>query len=210
MIEGEFDLKEKRLKIHIVIGPTSSLPNAPGTRISFILLTFYYLVNLSYIWTQLNLADKGWMFLPLESILQFPQGVLAPGVVYSRGGINPISLCLKKKQIAIAFLPGAQLWIAGKCQPLLLYFGSTFLEDKQHLAAPKITALCSSTGPNHNSPEKLRLQTCPSCFQDGRFSTNLTPCAFDHCLPHPTTPKGRGIYVPQWFQARYSRNLNNN
>lgn len=75
LIEGEFDLKEKRLKIHVVIGPTSCLPNAPGTRISFILLTFYCLVNLSCIWTELNLADKGWMLLPLESILQSPQEV---------------------------------------------------------------------------------------------------------------------------------------
>lgn len=169
LIEGESDLKEERLKIHIVIGPTSPLPNAAGTRISFILLTFYCLLNLSYIWTVLNLADKGWMLLPLESILQFPQGALSPGVVYARGGNSPIPLFFKKMQIVFAFLPGAQSWIAFKCQPLLLCFGSTLLKDKQHLAAPKITALCSSAGPNHNSPEKLRLQTCPSCFQDGGF-----------------------------------------
>lgn len=162
LIEGQFDLKEKKRKIHIVIGPTSPLPNAPGTRISFILFTFYYLVNLSYIWTVLNLADKGWMLFPLESILQFPQGVLSPGVVYARRGSSPIPLFQKKMQIAIAFVPGPQVWIAGKCQPLLLYFGSTLLEDEQHLAAPKITALCSSAGPNHNSPQKVRLQTRPS------------------------------------------------
>lgn len=107
----------------------------------------------------LNLADKGWMLFPLESILQFPQGVLSPGVVYARRGSSPIPLFQKKMQIAIAFVPEPQAWIAGKCQPLLLYFGSTLLEDEQHLAAPKITALCSSAGPNHNSPEKLRLQT---------------------------------------------------
>lgn len=208
LIEGEFDLKEKRLKIHVVIGPTSCLPNAPGTRINFILLTFYCLVNLSCIWTELNLADKGWMLLPLESILQSPQEVLSPGAVYARGSNSPIPLFQKKMQIAIAFLPGGQSWIDGKCQPLLLYFGSALLEGEQHLAAPKITALCSSAGPNHNSAEKLRLPTCPCSFQDGEFSTNLTPCAFGHCLPQPTTPKERSIYVP--FQARYSSNLNNN
>lgn len=120
LIEGEFDLKEKRVKIHIVIGPTSPLPNAPGTRISFILFTFYHLVNLSYIWTVLNLADKGWMLFPLESILQFPQGVLSPGVVYARRSSSPKPLFQKKIQIAIAFVPGAQAWIAAKCQPQLL------------------------------------------------------------------------------------------
>ena len=48
LIEGEFDLKEEGFTIHIVIGPTSPLPNAPDIRISFIPLTVYYLVNLSY------------------------------------------------------------------------------------------------------------------------------------------------------------------
>lgn len=47
LIWGEFDLKEERFTIHIVIGPTFPLPNAPDTGISFIPLTFYYLVNLS-------------------------------------------------------------------------------------------------------------------------------------------------------------------
>lgn len=136
------------------------------------------------------------MLFPLESILQFPQGVLSPDVVYARGGNGPIPLFKKKMQIATAFLPGAQLWIAGKCQPLLLYFGSTLLENKQHLAAPKITELCSA-GPNHNSPEKLRLQTCLSCFQVRGVSKNSSPCAFYHRLPHRTTPKGRSISNPQ-------------
>lgn len=166
-------------------------------------------MSLSYTWTVLNLADKGWMLLPLESILQFPQEILSPGVVYARGGNSLIPLFQKKMQIALEFLPEAQSWIAGKCQPLLLYFGCTLMEDEQHLAGPKITALCSSAGPNYNSPEKLRLQTCLSCSQDWEFSTNLTPCEFYHRLPHPARPKGRSTYVPQWFQARYSRNLNN-
>lgn len=47
LIGVEFDLKWEGFRIHIVIGPTSPLPNAPDTGISFILLTFYYLVNLS-------------------------------------------------------------------------------------------------------------------------------------------------------------------
>lgn len=47
LIGEEFDLKG-RFTVHTVIGPTSPLPNAPDTRISFIPLTFYYLLNLSY------------------------------------------------------------------------------------------------------------------------------------------------------------------
>lgn len=44
---AEFDLKEEGFTIHIVIGPTLPLPSAPDTGISYIPLTFYYLVNLS-------------------------------------------------------------------------------------------------------------------------------------------------------------------
>lgn len=45
---GAFDLKEGGFTIHTVIRPTPPLPSPPDTGISFLVLTFYYLMNLSY------------------------------------------------------------------------------------------------------------------------------------------------------------------
>lgn len=86
------------------------------------------------------------MLLPPESILQFHQGVLSPGAGEAP---NPTSLFQKEIQTAIAFLPGAQSWVLGKCQPLFLYFGCASLEDKETLSflePPKITSLCTRMG----------------------------------------------------------------
>lgn len=91
------------------------------------------------IWTVLNLADKGWMLLPPEKILQFCQGVL----VHEKGVTNSTLLFPMKMQTAIAFL--AQSWALGKLQPLLLRSGCAWLEDKHPLSfsvLPKIPVLC--------------------------------------------------------------------